>query len=131
MNYWLELCKQLHDECDPPKDRLLPTRLISLKTNEVKLCLSSELKRSQEYVTLSHCWGKQNFETLLSNNIEEFQRNLPPQALSKTFREAIEIAFFLGFQYIWIDSLCIIQDDSEDWAREAALMSTVYSRFTL
>ncbi|PVH85646.1 heterokaryon incompatibility, partial [Cadophora sp. DSE1049] len=46
--------------------------------------------------------------------------------LSKTFKEAIHIATQLGLQYIWIDSLCIVQDDAEDWAREAVQMSDVY-----
>lgn len=34
----------------------------------------------------------------------------------------------LGVRYLWIDSLCILQDDNEDWEREAANMAQVYSQ---
>lgn len=32
----------------------------------------------------------------------------------------------LGIDYLWIDSLCIIQDDIDDWAKEASRMHSVY-----
>ena len=53
---------------------------------------------------------------------------IPLVGLSKTFLDAIEIAWNLGFSWLWIDSLCIIQDDEEDWRREASLMATVYGQ---
>jgi hypothetical protein len=46
--------------------------------------------------------------------------------LSRTFQDAVRITRELGERYLWIDSLCIIQDDEDDWAREAALMAEVY-----
>lgn len=46
--------------------------------------------------------------------------------LPKTYREACEIATSLGFSHIWIDSLCIIQDDVSDWEKESALMGQIY-----
>jgi hypothetical protein len=63
---------------------------------------------------------------LTRDTINSFQNNIPPEALSQTFLDAIDITRELGIDYIWIDSLCIIQDDSEDWDKEASLMSTVY-----
>jgi len=56
---------------------------------------------------------------------------IPLAGLSKTFLDAIEIARNLGFSWLWIDSLCIIQDDKEDWQREASLMATVYGQSAL
>lgn len=47
--------------------------------------------------------------------------------IPRTFRDAVMIARRLGLRYLWIDSLCICQDDSEDWARESGLMADVYS----
>ncbi|KAH7348126.1 heterokaryon incompatibility protein-domain-containing protein [Pyrenochaeta sp. MPI-SDFR-AT-0127] len=46
--------------------------------------------------------------------------------LSKTFQDAIALTRHLGIKFLWIDSLCIIQDDPEDWAKESAQMATVY-----
>lgn len=49
------------------------------------------------------------------------------ESLSKTFHDAIETTLELGLHYIWIDSLCIIQDDMDDWRREASRMKDVYA----
>lgn len=48
--------------------------------------------------------------------------------LPRTFREAVEAAKRLGIRYLWVDSLCIIQGETEhqDWYREASLMDKVY-----
>ncbi|KAH6702043.1 heterokaryon incompatibility protein-domain-containing protein [Leptodontidium sp. MPI-SDFR-AT-0119] len=56
---------------------------------------------------------------------------IPDAAMSKTFEDTFTTARHLGFQYIWIDSLCILQGDKEDWQREAALMSSVYAGSSL
>jgi hypothetical protein len=69
-----------------------------------------------------------NPEWQLKNiDLKPWQVRVPPEALSKTFREAINIAKDLGVKYIWIDSLCIIQEGDEDFRQEAALMCDVYS----
>lgn len=49
----------------------------------------------------------------------------------KAFQDAIRIALTLGIDYLWIDSLCIIQDDEDDWRQESLLISTVYGNFYL
>lgn len=99
--------------------------------DEIKLCLSSELKEIPEYASLSHCWGTHQIITLTKNNINDFQIQIPPERLSKTFIEAIQTTRFLDLDFIWIDSLCIIQDDPEDWGKEASLMSGVYGGSTI
>jgi hypothetical protein len=53
---------------------------------------------------------------------------IPWDLLPKTFQEAIIITHELGLQYIWIDSLCIIQDDDSDWEKESMRMQTIYGR---
>jgi hypothetical protein len=63
---------------------------------------------------------------LLKDNISTLSQAISPKQLPKTFADAIEITRKLGIDYIWIDSLCIIQDDEDDWRRESALMEHVY-----
>ena len=46
--------------------------------------------------------------------------------LPKTFRDAVSVTRALDVRYIWIDSLCIVQDDLEDWEQEAAKMASIY-----
>jgi hypothetical protein len=87
---------------------------------------SGTLNVSPNYATLSHSWGKSKFLTLISGNMHEFENRVPLEALTKTFQDAIFITRQLNLDYIWIDSLCIIQDSVEDWATESALMSSVY-----
>ena len=63
--------------------------------------------------------------------LAEYQNHLPLTVLSQTFKDAVVITRELGFRYIWIDALCIVQDDDEDWRREAIKMHTVYGNATL
>lgn len=80
------------------------------------------------YVTLSHCWGKAKVVKLTKENLEAFKAGIAINSLPTTFRQAIYFARRLSpsIRYMWIDSLCIIQDDKDDWSRESALMYSVY-----
>ncbi|KAH9211255.1 heterokaryon incompatibility protein-domain-containing protein, partial [Leptodontidium sp. 2 PMI_412] len=86
------------------------------------------------YLTLSHCWGETQDECikLTDENIESFQKELPDLQHAQTFKDAITATRKLGFEYIWIDSLCIIQkqENKEDWLKEASQMSSVYKYST-
>lgn len=80
------------------------------------------------YVTLSHCWGNAKFTKLMKENLEDFKKGIPLSSLNSTFRQAIDFARRLSpsIRYIWIDSLCIILDDKDDWDRESVQMYSVY-----
>jgi hypothetical protein len=125
---WLDGCRQNHS-CGIAETKKLPTRLIyvGLADSDLRLCLSNLLQVGTEYCTLSHCWGNQVLVKLQRNNLHLLQENIPVEALPKTFKEAFIAARRLGFQYMWIDSLCIIQDHETDWAREASTMADVYA----
>jgi len=120
----IEECLKDHLECKQPRHGL-PTRLLDLRDG-CRLCESSTLPHNSRYVTLSHCWGGLNICRLKRDNFDAFIQEIPQSALCKTFLDAIVVTRALGFAYLWIDSLCIIQDDGNDWRRESALMSEVY-----
>lgn len=84
------------------------------------------------YIALSHCWGSPaaTLKTL-STNIASFQTAIPLESLPTTFKHGIEVAKSLGFEYIWIDSLCIIQDSPIDWEDQSSLMAFIYSNADL
>jgi Heterokaryon incompatibility protein (HET) len=63
----------------------------------------------------------------LTRNLEDLERVVPVGALPKNFCDAILLPRFLDIEYLWIDSLCIIQDSDDDWAIEAANMGDVYA----
>ncbi|EUC28229.1 hypothetical protein COCCADRAFT_41206 [Bipolaris zeicola 26-R-13] len=108
-----------------------PTRLLDVGTFEkdvVRLVNGKDIDQSkQNYATLSHCWGiAAQLPRTTRSNIKELKQLIPYQQFPKTFRDAIKIARKFHLRYLWIDSLCIVQDDAEDWMREAASMSNVY-----
>ncbi|PQE30002.1 heterokaryon incompatibility protein [Rutstroemia sp. NJR-2017a WRK4] len=131
---WLDDCSSKHNCANNvPEKPFFPTRLVYTKSSTPRLCLAVDILRNLEnlgswkYATLSHCWGTLKSVTLSQSNIDSFKKEMPPAALTQTFKDAIEVAQALGIDYIWIDSLCIIQDkDSDDWAVESAKMSDVY-----
>ncbi|RDW63392.1 hypothetical protein BP6252_10937 [Coleophoma cylindrospora] len=129
---WIRDCMQSHDNCTfHSRYPSLPTRLIHIETYngqlEARLYIVEKADENLEYLTLSHRWGSAKPLTLNSNTFEVFQEQIPWDDLPKTFKDALIITHRLGFQYIWIDSLCILQDSKDDWARESALMGRVYA----
>jgi hypothetical protein len=86
---------------------------------------------SAPYVALSHCWGKSGPLRTIKSNIEQHKQEIAFEALPLSYRDVVVKAWYLGFQYLWIDSLCIVQDDNDDWEAEAARMAAVYSNATL
>lgn len=81
---------------------------------------------SGRYTALSHCWGKMQIIRTTKATIGQMKQGIPWASLSKTFQDAITLTRQLGVQYIWIDSLCIVQDDRYDWETESASMAAVY-----
>lgn len=107
----------------------MPRRLLflgGLEGADVKLTLIDKTTEYLEYFALSHCWG--DVETLRAtrDNLESLKSGIKHEDLPKTFREAVDVTRALGYQYLWIDPLCIVQDDSEDWKHEARRMVLVY-----
>lgn len=98
------------------------------------LHIDKELVRIKEnpqpvfYAALSHCWGNgiNIAKSHRANIAEHIEKGIPVIDLPKTFRDAVHICLNLGIEYLWIDSLCIIQDDAADWHSQAARMSEVY-----
>ncbi|KAJ4986068.1 het domain-containing protein [Stagonosporopsis vannaccii] len=113
--------------CDAPGLRQLPTRVVDVgpDNDSVKLVESRGLQ--DEYICLSHCWGLEQIITTTKATIDDRKHGISWSLLSKTFQDAISMTRTLGFRYIWIDSLCIVQDDGDDWKRESAQMASVYS----
>jgi hypothetical protein len=83
---------------------------------------------SLRYAALSHCWGGNVPLVLTTPLLTEFREGISVSSFPMTFRHAVDMTRRLGLDYIWIDSLCIIQDSSKNWRNESSLMSKVYSR---
>ncbi|KAE9378735.1 HET-domain-containing protein, partial [Stipitochalara longipes BDJ] len=79
------------------------------------------------YATLSHCWGGTQHLQSTIGTLDQRKKSIPLSSMNQTFRDAVNITRSLGLQYIWIDSLCIIQDSHSDWLQESGKMCPVYS----
>ena len=84
-----------------------------------------------KYVALSHCWGETNTAILKEDTLRTMTGGIDWSQLPKTFQDAIYVTRRLGFRYLWIDSLCIIQDSTEDWSKESGTMHAVYANCVL
>ncbi|KAF7930899.1 hypothetical protein EAE99_004149 [Botrytis elliptica] len=80
-----------------------------------------------KYGTLSHCWGLVHVITTRKETLMSHKERIEWSNLPKTFQDAIEIFRELRVRYIWIDSLCIVQNDTDDWEKEAVLMADIYT----
>jgi hypothetical protein len=122
---WLQDCtegKGKHGECPKPAQTELPTRVIDVQ--EMRLhCPSPETYG--RWVSLSHCWGGSSPVQTTLGNLDSHMARLP-DPLPQTFADAVTVTKMLGLRYLWIDSLCIIQDSQEDWVHESAHMAKVY-----
>ncbi|KAK4185644.1 heterokaryon incompatibility protein-domain-containing protein [Podospora australis] len=130
---WLYECDEHHEACrNPQPPPALPRRLIDI-TGTIRFIETEviDLPRNTKYATLSHCWGEPHDATsllkTLSTNLERHKVAIDWQELPQLFQDVIEIVRVLGCSFVWIDSLCIVQDDENDWRNQSVLMSDVYS----
>ncbi|MCJ1386897.1 hypothetical protein MMC17_010025 [Xylographa soralifera] len=124
-------CQLNHGErCRQPGSVPLPTRVIEIGSGSIKL-IDTE-GRSGKYSALSHCWGSRGGPLkTLSSNMNDRKKGIDMPVMSKVVGDAIEICRILSITYLWVDSLCIIQDDSSDWVRESANMAAIYANAAL
>jgi hypothetical protein len=136
---WLAHCTRHDHACarDNEPSSWVPTRLLDLgkltgkcqpklidTTNAETFHGPEEFSK---YASLSHCWGKYQPLRLVHANYAQLKEGVALEQLPKTFVDAIHITRSLGVRYLWIDSLCIIQDSEVDWLNESAKMRNVYS----
>ncbi|KAH6887103.1 heterokaryon incompatibility protein-domain-containing protein [Thelonectria olida] len=129
---WMDYCGKHHPGCSRPKPDLMPTRLLDVG-DEDSPCLRLVSGRTSpgKYVALSHCWGGSQPLITTRDNVREFHVWIDAARLPKTFADAVRVARRLGIRYVWIDSLCIIQHDDDDWAEESSKMESVYGNADL
>ena len=141
---WLEACEKRHGTCSTPTD-YVPPRLLDLENSSPDVVRLVELERLQmssrnkvdikfdlRYACLSHCWGETRFKHLTrGSNLAANCEGIPILGLPQTFRDAVAISRALSIRYLWIDSLCIVQDDHADWRSHVNKMAQIYNNACL
>jgi hypothetical protein len=147
LRHWLQDCDNNHggdnSKCASQAKFILPTRLIDVGTDKDSptVCLvkqdtlETRLKESRnkdlKYAAFSHPWGKveDRHKHFVANraNIEKYStEGISVGDLPNTFKDAVKISRGLGIQYLWIDSLCILQGPDGDFDEESKLMDAVF-----
>jgi len=128
-------CLTKHRKSCPYKSKYsLPTRLVDVGPpdgSRMPFLQVNMPNKSGKWVALSHCWGIGDHFTTTSSNLLSRQQSIELDDPPLTFRDAIAVTRRLEYQYIWIDSLCIIQGDKRDWALEAGCMQSYYKHAVL
>ncbi|UPK96639.1 hypothetical protein LCI18_007574 [Fusarium solani-melongenae] len=116
-----ELCFQQNPE--------LPARLVQILDGESLQLYETQPEERGTYIALSHCWGPRDKLPIRTTKqtIQQFSESISWSDLSKVFQDAVWLSKLLGIGYIWIDSLCIVQDDEQDWETESTKMAQYYS----
>ncbi|KAM0248817.1 hypothetical protein ACHAQJ_009328 [Trichoderma viride] len=133
---WLKICNDNHKSC-VAESAQLPARFLDISdvadSTHVFLKEFRDFKYSGDsrYVALSHCWGTgPNLCTTRSTLHRvvklKHKHGIKVSELPPTFRDAVHVARSLSVRYLWIDSLCIVQDDLHDWQMESVKMATIY-----
>jgi hypothetical protein len=105
----------------------MPKRMLDIGTMQEHGIRLFDFRETREpYACLSYCWGQTEFVRTLSNNVEQHRATVPWKVLPLTFQHAIVFLRKLEIRFLWVDSLCIIQDDLQDWEVEASKMASVY-----
>ncbi|KAH7081462.1 hypothetical protein BKA63DRAFT_503876 [Paraphoma chrysanthemicola] len=133
---WQQVCMEEHTLCREERVNnlkfQLPTRLIDVRM-EPRLVAGSTLQSSKsvEYATVSHRWQEGGSAKLLRSNIDSFMKAIDFTALPPIFQDSITATRRLGIDFVWIDALCIVQDDADDWRLESSTMGSVYQNAIL
>lgn len=128
----VETCLQSHKICRSGSDEsFLPTRMICVDAYQtdmdVRLESKSWIPPGSRYIALSYCWGNYHPVCMTkSSNLQSQMNRISWKAMPATFQDAVRFTRSLGVRYLWIDSMCIIQQDEADWASEATTMYEVY-----
>ena len=129
---WIGTCIASHPQCGLLRHQShMPARLIDLGDRQlpfdnVRVIETKGVRMS--YSCLSYCWGGDSLNhcKLLRSNLQQFQEAISTDGIPKTVRDAMWISKAIGVRYIWVDALCIIQDDALDWRAQAPWMGQFY-----
>lgn len=134
--YNLNQCLHTHRACQEYQTRLAssmgggwPARILRIDSMSRKLQLIDfDPSMASRYTALSYCWGDTEKQLrATSGTLSSLSAGVDISCLPQTLRDAVSVTTSLRTDLIWIDSLCIVQDNTDDWNREAGKMSVVYA----
>lgn len=127
MQDWIHDCVVGHPQCQLTSEPMLPRRVIKLGLSDTIVLQLEETDGQQgRYAALSHRWGVDVLPTTTQATLLDRKLRIVWTSLSKTLQDAVTLTRLLGLEYLWIDCLCIVQDDISDWQTESSKMASIY-----
>ncbi|KAK4447339.1 HET-domain-containing protein [Podospora aff. communis PSN243] len=131
---WLEMCEEKHPECRSKNfTPELPAYVVDVVPDSATVTArlyKTAVGEKAKYLSLSYCWGDEGQLTTTKENREAHMKSLPVDRLGLTIQDAITTTRRLGFRYLWVDALCIAQDDEAQKASEINTMASIYKHST-
>ncbi|KAF7539254.1 hypothetical protein G7Z17_g12456 [Cylindrodendrum hubeiense] len=129
---WIRICDQKHDVC---QHRGSSTSIPRLRLVDIEnMCVTEVVGQERpQFATLSYVWGTTPFLRLTTDNIANLQKpgSLRDTSPPLTISDAITVCARLQIKYLWVDSLCIIQDDETDMLETIDKMDSIYGESVL
>lgn len=126
---WYQTCLTHHSKCHNDRPTPLPTRVLDVQCGV--LLYEPPSRKIASYAALSYCWGGTQPLVTDNSSLACHKHGIPWPTLPRLFQDTIVVVRKLGMRYLWIDALCIVQDDREDWEIEAASMHETYRNANL
>lgn len=131
MKQTLEACEKTHSH-DVFDHAYIPERIIDVRPEVARLTLREDHIQSHrastlKYAALSYCWGSgENQATTTVATLSGRQAGITETELPLAIRDAIKVTRSLSIPFLWVDALCILQDDPSDWERHCTEMHNIY-----
>ncbi|KAJ5721221.1 HET domain protein [Penicillium malachiteum] len=139
---WMTSCSQEHASCNSLKNPILPRFVVQLRSspsdqgndnlNPILRITESELSEKAPYIAFSYPWGvrKQPVQ-LMKNNINEMKHFINYKSLPRAIKDIIRLSQKFEINYIWIDVLCIVQDDPKVKKEQIHRMKNIFENSSL
>lgn len=117
-----------HPGCSRYREAKLPTRVLDVgdpRSSTVSL-RSTGVDEHGDYTALSYCWGGPQPITATKGNMSQLTKGVEVTSLPQTLQDAVLTTRRLGVRHLWVDALCIVQDDPQDKKREIEQMGAIY-----
>lgn len=123
----LETCLSSHGKtCQQLVPAHMPFRLVDVGSNTNELPRLIHGEKPVSYCALSYCWGGDQEYKTTKQNLSQYLEGICLPLHAKTIQDAIQVTRALHVRYLWIDALCIVQDDEDDITAEISRMPQIY-----
>ena len=123
-NRWVSACLHSHKKCGGGEQTALPARLIDLTFERIRLRSTEGLTGA--YICLSYCWGSLHQSITTKENLAVREAGFSLEGFPRTVQDAANFTRKLNVRFLWIDALCIVQNDDEDRHRQIRAMGNIY-----